>query len=787
MGEQAVKKIRVTRRTFLKGTAVAGTAAAVGMGLEQTDLRWLKPAGAEVDPGDQVFKQSCGPNCGGHTCPLLVTVRDGKVVKVEPQEPPEPEYRRVCLKGLSHVQRIYHPDRIKQPMKQTKERGDESGWVPISWEEALDTVAGKMKELSDNYGSRSIWINGGSGNYGILHGGFGGIARLNNLLQGTAPAGGIDTAVIQGINIVRGGGIFLPDSNEPADYVNSRLIVLWGNSMAEAGTQLAHFILDAMERGAKLYVIDPRYQTFAAKAHEWLRPLPGSDIGLAMGIIHVLINENLFDRDFVMNNTVAPFLVRDNNGKFLGDRQTYMVWDEAAGQAVPVNQAASPALLGTFEVDGVRCRTAMELLKEKTAEWTPEHTSEITSIPAEQIHQLAVDLGTIKPGGIIFGMGVDRYETGNTLGQGFATILGLTGAFGHSGDLNGFFFAGFGGLNPGWLYPAGFGSMAHSYPLVDFQDLIATGKPWPIKMLYSMCGNPLNQYTNRNKWLNECLPQLEMIVTADLFMTPTARLSDIVLPAAHYFETDDVVMGGTLPYFILREKAIEPMWEAKGDWWIESELAKRLGLGQYFEGSEIDQLKSFLDFAPLKDLGTTWDVLKANGMGRCLPKPFIPYQDGKFETQSTRIEFYNDSKLETGEEIIKFRWPLEAGPEGELAQKFPLVFNCQHGRFRVHSSYCEEPWMLELNPEPVLEMNPKDARDRGIADGDTARIYNDRGKLVTKVRYNEAIRPGMLNMQQGWWDEFYIEGHHQELTHAVANRNSLNLNFHDVRVEVEKV
>jgi len=769
-----------SRRTFLKGTAAAGVAGLLG--ISTYSPKWLQPAQANADVEEKIVRSICSPNCW-HTCNHLVTVRDGKVVKSAPAPMPDRVYDRICLRGLTHIQRMYHPERIKYPMKRVGERG-EGKWEKISWEEAFDTIAEKFAQLRKQYGKQSIAIVGQSGNYGVLNGGFAAQYRFSGVLEAVHASGSVDSSLSAGFAAPLGTGIFDAYSNEPLDWVNARTIILWGSTCTESQINEWHFIQEAKEKGARLIVIDPIYTATAQKADIWVNLRPGSDTAFALGLMREIMAQGLVDKEFLLRHTCAPFLVRSDNKQFARIGKKPLVWD-AVSQTAKAHDAfgISPELEGTYQVNGVKCTTAYSLLWEKVKEYTPQKVAELTEVPPDVVIEVARLFATNKPGGIKFGFGADRYHHANLLGQAMITLLALTGNIGKSGNLIGVAFYGTDPMvyNASWLFPAG--TFPAVLPLIKLQETILKQDPYPIKAIYITCSNLLVQTADRNKWLKEVWPKLELIVAVDQFMNNTMDYADIILPAAHYYETEEPVVAGDVPYVLYRQKVVEPLLEAKPDWEIYRGIAERLGLGKYFPDG-IQASKEWFDMPILKKQGITFDKIRREGAVRFVPKPYIPWQDGKFKTESGKLEFYLEKMASSGEELPVFKWPLEAGPDSKLAEKYPFVLITRHEKFRIHSQYENQPWLREINPEPVADINPKDARANGIADGEMVEVYNDRGHVVLKCRYNEAIRPGVIHIQQGWWR--YPAGHHQELTHAQYKEGIYNYSVFDVRVGLRK-
>jgi anaerobic dimethyl sulfoxide reductase subunit A len=279
-------------------------------------------------------------------------------------------------------------------MKRVGDRG-EGKWERISWDEAINTIASKFAEIRDKYGSTAVAFLPQSGYYGYLNGCYGGILRFANLFGGTFGVGALDSAMPLGMLQVLGG----PDhgqGNEAADLTNARLILLWGSNVTESNLQNWHFVADALDNGAKLITVDPRYTIAASKSDLWVPVKPGSDAALALSMMNVIIEESLYDPDFVLNRTVGPFLVREDTQLFLREKDvkengsdSYMVWDSSANVAVPLNESNSTTLSGTYTVAGIPCKTAFQLLWDSTKQYAPENAAKITDVKADTSMLLA--------------------------------------------------------------------------------------------------------------------------------------------------------------------------------------------------------------------------------------------------------------------------------------------------------------------------------------------------------------------------------------------------------------
>ncbi|WP_018306524.1 molybdopterin-dependent oxidoreductase [Desulfitobacterium hafniense] len=810
-----------SRRTFLKSSAAA--AAVTGVALANPGQRVLQAleqtnpqAAAQAAQGEEIFNGVCRPNCG-NSCRLNVHVRDGRVVKTSMGKMPDPRYNRICLRGLSHAQRMYSQNRIKYPMKRVGERG-EGKWERISWEEAINTIVEKFNGIRKQYGNQAVSFTSCSGSYGILSCPMSGhYVRLKNAMEATSIGSSVDVAFSKGINSVIGGGLWW-NSNEPTDYKNARTIIAWGTNPVDAWLHSWHFIADAIENGAKLIVIDPVFTPTAAKADMYVPVRPASDAALILAMMQVIIEENLTDKPFMLAHTVAPFLVRSDNKHFLrrsdltgkavaqGEKDPYIVWDQTANQARPGDEVEMPALEGTFNINGISVTTAFSLLKELAYQYTPEKAEKLTDVSPEVTRTLARLYATNTPSTIIPGFGNDRYTNGNIQGHALGALAAITGNIGKPGASVGMFEP----QNPlfpflnfaEFAYPDG--KRSKSVTVLKLREVMETGmymgKPHPIKALFVHHGNPVNTMANQNDWLNHIIPKLEFIVVADIDMGDTAQYADILLPVAHWFEQEEYVLTGNNTVMQFNEKAVEPAFEAKTDMDIVRLLAPGLGVGQYFTQSDEEFMRILLNSDKVRAANITYERLRKEKAIRWMPgsveKPFIWAEGGKFPTPTGRAEFYIENPTPNTnfgqtfdvdiERLPNFRPPIEAWPENPLYKKYPLVCLMNRERWRVHSQFHNIPWLRELEPEPIVKINPVDANARGIKNGDTVEVYNDRGHVVLKAVVSDGLRPGVINMSRGFQRNQHIAGSFQELTASHLNPYTVNHAYHDTLVEIRK-
>ena len=789
----------VSRRSVLLGAGAAAGALGLGGGYvaslgDRSDME--TPHSLENFLNEnKVVHGYCSPNCRGK-CQMDVYVRDGQIQKVEPKVPENEAYKRSCTLGLSHTQRAYNPTRLKYPMKRTDwepgnpnttGRGEDAEFEQISWGEALDYVADEMRRVRQEYSPQSVYFEQGSGSDTIGGTTFGRLARA---FGGTMKSWSIDINVGLGFRRITGAGYFNTPTNQATDIENANTIVIWGGNIFESRFQQdASKVLNAKENGAKIVVVDPVYNTTTAKADLWLPVKPGKDGHLAMSMINVAFEEDYLDREFLRERTLGPALVKED-GSLLktgeifddGDDETPVAYDEAAGEPVPLEPETygEYALFGEYEVDGMTVTTGLTKVREAAADYSPEKMANYVGVQAENIRQTVRWLGTRGPGGILTGLGVDRYVYGHIFGQAYAILLAMLGQYGQRGCVTG-------GITQGGYFASDYGAIegapgARYLQQKGILEALEGGTDHPIKAMYAMCSNfTANQMPDRQRWL-KALENVDMVAVADIQHTPNVQYADIVLPASHWFEREDITGTWTQPHVRYRGAAHDPLWESKHDNWMLVRLAERLGYGEHFERDRETLMRKILE----AETRFTFDELREKGTIFIEDSPEIIWQ-GEFNTPSGRLELYDEDAPSEKGNSLEVPVPLESRTRDDYptADEYPLTFLQKHSRWRIHSQFGHMPWMRRIHPEPTLDIHPKDARRRDIEDGDYVRVYNDRGEAVVKAKYNKGYRPGLVNIDQGWWSDDYIQGHHNDLTHLDVSEAIENFAFYDVRVEVE--
>lgn len=769
----------LTRRRFLQTTAAVGVAAATGSSLTVFAAEY--PGGQAEIEGEHLAHCVCRPNCFGF-CNINAHVRNGRIVKTSRWDMPDnPEYSRICARGLTHAERIYNDARLKYPMRRVE--GTERGageWERISWDEAIDDIAERIMKYRAENGDASIVFNGQTGNYGSIVGAY--YTRLSALMNSCTASPCNDISGLHGW--MRLTGNFL-DTNEMSDMVNAKTIISWGSNLTDSQIHHWHFVKEAKQAGAKLVVIDPMFNTLAADADEFISIEPGTDTLLAFAMMHIIYEEGLMDADFMGKRTVAPFLIREDDGRFLRneDGECLVLED---GELVPASQSESPELIATFIHDGTKCTTAFKTQMEMIDEWPLDVVVQKTGVAEETIREL-VGYYVSGPVTAIVGYGPQNFFNG---AQAVAAIFMVSAMAGNLGKP---------GCSSGSLYNAYYFNTAFQYPrlstspnfnTVDWVNIAKgvpfNGKPIDLKMGVFYCSNIFHTSPNTNDFRDIIFSSMDYIVVIDSAMTDTASHADLVLPAAQHFEIEDLVSTSCTFQICYNEKAIDPPFEAKADTEIVRLIAEKIGLGSYFTQTEEEVLREMLETPAALAAGFTWEALKEKGAIRWVGSDtYIAYasatgRDG-FYTSTGRLEFYTENPmtlfgrqstkdvLSDQKEVAKDRWnvrwiePSEAWRDNETMKAYPFFFISHRNRFRIHSQYFTVGILNELHPEPILYINPVDGQAKGIENNSYVEAFNDRGRGVGRAVYSEGVRPGTVLYKKGYQEYEHKAGSWSEL------------------------
>jgi anaerobic dimethyl sulfoxide reductase subunit A len=678
---------------------------------------------AAAKPGETVVTSTCGHNCGGR-CVVNAHVSDGRIVHIStdqrrwnPDHPPLP----ACTRGVGQIERTYHPDRLKYPMRRTGPRGS-GQYDRITWDEALDTVAREMLRIRETYGNAAILDASRTGSQSMLHGRvaaqrflhmFGGCTDLWSNMSAEAE--------VFAVRITYGEKDYKSAGREPTDFANSKLILMWGWSPGDGtfGTGTMQYLKHAKKNGTRIVCVDPRITNTSkqlADEHVFIRPSTDSAALIAMA--YLIVSENLHDQTYCDQHVLGL--------------------DEGP---VPPGASYKSYLLGL--TDG----------QPKTPEWA----AAITGIPSETIRRLAIEFANTKPAAIQAGYAAGRTVYGEQFHRAAYALAAITGNVGISGGSSG---VSNGATGRGKMknLPIGTNPIQSKVASPLLADLLARGKgggyPADIRMIYSSGGDLFNQCPNAGK-IVASLDQVEFIVGQDHFFTPTVRYADIVLPATTFWERNDVhtPWAGAGHYAIYMRQAIEPMYECRNDIDIFDGLSRRVGINGYSDKSETQWLRALS-----ADAVDDFDTFATQGVARFpAPKDSVAFAaqirgEKTFNTPSGKIEIYSnvlaDNPNPYGLGVIP-PIPTWFAP-GDDNSRFPLSLCTPKSRARTHSIHGNQPHLARVDPDTVW-MHPDDAAARGIVDGQLVRVFNDIGATILPVQVTDRIAPGVVSIKEGAW------------------------------------
>ncbi len=636
-------------------------------------------------------------------CPIVVHLKNGALVSAERKTGPPVEKGYSCPKLEAAADIVYSADRIKTPLIKG-ERNGKAIWKEASWKKALDTIADTLAFFKTEYGAESVcWMRGMAADWGApwdyairFMNAFGSPNIIGN--------GAVCHVAREMAHCLTYGVMSYPD------YGNSRCIVVWGKNDRDCNPPGYESILYAKKQGAKLIVVDPIETKLASLADIWLQVRPGSDGLLAMSMIHVIISEELYDRDFV--TTWA-------NG-----------FDE---------------------------------LKQAAEEYVPECVAGRMWLDAEKIRGTARLYASTKPACIVDGNGLDMHVNVFQNTRSVCILRALTGNLDKKGgDLllkavptediqlkEGFR----GDVKPvSFEYPlfSRFHKTRGDHAVSSIVDAILEEKPYPIKVLIIQASNPAVTMANSKRFVR-ALEKLEFIVVIDLFMTQTAKHADIVLPTTTCFEKTQLNLKHmSSNHVALQDQVIDWVGNSWPDWKITFELARRMGYEKEFPWSTVDEA---IDHQ-LKPSGITVEMLREDVDGISYEKMrYEKYRTSGFNTRSGKLELSSETLKEHGYHPVP---TFDEDEENKLSfyderATFPLVgmSGARPSSF-VHSQFRNIPSLLAREPEPFVDMHQKDAEPRDIADGDLVRIETPNGRITMKARISTIVRPGSVRIAWGW-------------------------------------
>lgn len=636
-----------------------------------------------------------------HSCGCKVTVEDGRAVRIEGLESHPLNKGKLCPKGWSALENIYSPDRLKRPLKR-----DGGAFKEISWDQALDEIAARLQDLKEKFGPQVLGVF--SGSIGVENLEMAGLVQRFKAAFGSPNFFSVESVCYR----MRIRTRQITFGKYPTEELDSKLYILWGHNPEQSDFPLSLAIEENLQKGAKLVVIDPKRIPLADRAEMYLRIRPGTDGALALALINVIVNEKLYDQEFIEKYTFG-----------------------------------------------------FDKLVPHVQKYTPEWAEGITWVRAQDIRKLAGLFASTKGAGIYQGTCTqDQTANGTQNSRAFSVLQAMTGNINVPGGWTISPRLAFGNVGLGVegdpigadQYPLFFEVWGRKSPY-GVVTMVPESIPDKLKAFIVVGGNPLVSMPDTNAF-TEAFRKLDLLVVHDLFLTDTGREAHYVLPACSHLEKWGVAytynVCHCLPFLMLRKKCIEPYYESWSEWKFLTELAERLGMGDKFPWKSEEELVAF-ELAPS---GLTFDyLLREKPEGDYYQQKQYGIPSGQFSTPSRKIEIYSDALEKVGFDPLPVYLEPERGPgRGAKAfqEKYPLILSTgSRNLYYTHSQHRGVAALREMSPEPFFEINPLTAQTYGLRNGDNAFVETNRGRVKMKARVDERVAEGVVLVPHGWTGE----------------------------------
>jgi anaerobic selenocysteine-containing dehydrogenase len=663
-----------------------------------------------------------------HDCPdacgVLITVEDGRATRIQ-GDPNHPVTRGfLCAKVAKYLDRVYSPDRVLYPMRRITAKGISAAnsgeatrgtnvWQRITWDEALDEITDRLQKISAEFGSEAILPYSYGGTLGALNGAsmdrrfFArlGASELERTICSSAGEAGLES--VMGVKL----------GTEPDQFVHSRYIIAWASNIHGNNVHLWPFIVEARRRGAKLVVIDP-YRTRTAACADWYLPInPGTDGALALAMMHVIIGEGLYDADYVSKYTLG-----------------------------------------------------FDQLREKVKAYPPEGAAQWTGISADNIRKLAREYASTRPAVIRVNYGVQRSDGGGMATRAISMLPCIIGSLKEVGggihlSTSGAFDLNKHALRRPDLTPRD-GKTPRVVNMVELGKALNTLNDPPLKALFVYSSNPAAVCPNHNGVVRGLKRPDLFTVVHEQFFTDTTDYADIVLPATTFFEHKDLQAAYGHYYLQMSDQAIEPLGECRSNVDLFRSLAERMGFTEEcFSESIDDMIDGALASSNPWLQGITRERLQREGHVRLnfaaskdpiaqqthdSSAPFLPFAQGNFRTPSGKAELYSEAMKALGLDPVADFTPPAESRNGSDKAKFPLELLARKADNFLNSTFSNQPSVQQMEDLDLLEINSADARARGIVDGSTVKVYNQRGEIFLKAQVDGAVQPGVVSAKLNW-------------------------------------
>ena len=684
----------------------------------------------------RLIRGACPHDCPD-TCAWIVTVEGGRATKLAGDADHPFTHGGLCAKVNHYLDRVYGEERVLHPLRRVGPKGS-GEFETVSWQVAIEDIARRLRSIIQAHGGEAVLPYSYMGTQGVVQGGsldrrfFAriGATRLERAICGSTGSSGAYMTLGTNVGIM------------PEEVRHARFIVLWGTNTVVTNLHLWRFIREAKAAGATVVVIDP-LRTRTAEAADWhVRPLPGTDAALALGLMHVIVAEGLHDTDYLERHTVG-----------------------------------------------------FDRLEQRLRDFPPERVAVLTGLEADEIRRLARAYAAGSPSLIRLLIGMEHHGNGGASFRAITCLPALTGAWRRRGG--GILF-----LTAGLHFEAlNFDAVEMpdlENPRLRIVNMVQIGRALtdlqpPVWALLVYNSNPAAIAPNQNLVLAGLRREDLFTVVIEQLMTDTARHADYVLPATTQLEHLDLLWSWGHEYLALNLPAIEPVGEALPNTEIFRRLATAMELAEPFlQDSDLEIVQAALNSDHPHLRGVTLERLMRDGWARLtVPEAWTPFAAGDFPTRSGKCELYS-ARLEGAglDPLPGYTPPPESvAGDAELASRYPLsLVTAKSALHFLNSSYAGLARHRRAESEPMLEINTSDAAARGIADGDVVRAYNDRGSVEALARIGDRVRPGVVSLPSGWWASLSRGG---SSANALTPDGLSDLggggDFHDCLVEVQRV
>lgn len=714
----------------------------------------------------QVVHAACPHDCPD-ACGVLITVEDGRATKIQ-GDPGHPVTRGfLCAKVAKYLDRVYSQDRVLYPVRRVGAKGPraadttEAGrsarstrscstqsrsfapgqpgaavstfsdqtWQRISWDEALYEITTRLRAIADEFGSEAILPYSYGGTLGTLNGGSMdrrffhrlGASQLERTICSAAGEAGLKSVL--GVKM----------GTEPEQFRHSKYIIAWASNIHGNNVHLWPFITEARRNGAKLVVIDP-YRTRTAACADWYLPInPGTDAALALGMMHVIVGENLHDADYVSKYTLG-----------------------------------------------------FEQLREKVKEYPPERVAGWTGISEADIRRLAHEYATTRPAVIRLNYGVQRSERGGMATRTVAMLPCITGSWKEVGgglqmSLSGAVDLNAAALKRPDLMKTALGREARTLNMVELGRVLNTANDPPVKALFVYNSNPAAVCPEHNEIVRGLMRADLFTVVHEQFFTDTTDYADIVLPATTFFEHKDLQKGYGHYYLQVSNQAIAPLGECRSNVGVFRALALRMGFEEECFRESVDEMievaldsssawleglsRERLEQGPVRlnfegsgvESASAAELRSARQPGAAVPTysqmlraPFLPFAYGGFGTASGKAELYSEAVKGLGLDPVADFTPPAESRHGNAGKTLPLELLARKADNFLNSTFSNVPSVQEMEETGLLEICEEDARARSIRSGDRVRVFNRRGEILLRASVDGRVQPGVVSARLNW-------------------------------------